>query len=286
MQFQVKEFLESQGLPIRALLLLDNAPSHPPVEELNNIDECITVMYMPPNVTPLIQPMDQNVIRLVKLYYRKKLLSDVVTKNDIGTALKAVTLRDALINLNLAWEKLNPTVVRKCWHNILPETNDYDDEEENIPLSVLKLRLNDEDPEYAQSEVMNILNLINSEVKKLNTYLLAQVLKINLQVYDQHDVQVWNEDRQLENEKDEVTTEFENEDSVGDDDETVTDKLISTDEALKSLNTVIQWAEENPNEIEYSRVIALQDLRTKLIQKMYNKPTKQTKVTDFFQSTD
>lgn len=89
---------------------MDNAPSHLPAEELN-IDEHITVMYMPPNVTPLIQPMDQNAIRLTKLFYRKNLLSSVLSQNDVGAALKAVTLRDVTLNLHLAWEKLKSTVI-------------------------------------------------------------------------------------------------------------------------------------------------------------------------------
>lgn len=59
-------------------------------------------------------------------------------------------------------------MIKECWHNIFPETNDCDDEEENIPLSVLKLQLNDEDAKYAQFEGMNILNLRNSKVIKLN----------------------------------------------------------------------------------------------------------------------
>ncbi|XP_066139195.1 jerky protein homolog-like [Euwallacea fornicatus] len=159
---KVKDFLETQGLPIRALLLLDNAPSHPPAEELNKMDKCVTVMYMPPNVTQLIQPMDQNAIRLTKLFYRKNLLSQVVAKGDVGETLKAVTLRDAVSNLNLAWDKLKPIVIKKRWHKILRQNFHFEkEEEENIPLSVLKLRIRDEDPEYAQSEIMKILNVLD-----------------------------------------------------------------------------------------------------------------------------
>lgn len=65
----------------------------------------------------------------------------------------------------------------------------------------------------------------------------------------------------------------------------MTDKLISAGEALKSLNNVIQWAEENIDKVEYSSVVVFHDLRAKLVQNMYNKPTKQTKLTDFFQPT-
>jgi hypothetical protein len=98
-------------------------------------------------------------------------------------------------------------------------------------------------------------------------YICRCVLKmIILQVCDRNDVEVWNEDRQPENEQDE-DVEIEDEDSDIARDMIETDKLISTGEALKSLNNVIQWAEENSDEVEYSSVVALQDLRAKLVKK-------------------
>lgn len=62
-------------------------------------------------------------------------------------------------------------------------------------------------------------------------------------------------------------------------------KQISTGKAFKSLNYVIQWTEENANFIDYVNVMIHQVLRAKLVQKIY-KPTKQTKLTDFFQTTN
>jgi len=43
---------------------LDNAPSHPSEEELMKRD--IKAIFLPPNVTSLIQPMDQGVIEWLK----------------------------------------------------------------------------------------------------------------------------------------------------------------------------------------------------------------------------
>ncbi|XP_017491045.1 PREDICTED: jerky protein homolog-like, partial [Rhagoletis zephyria] len=80
---EVQKYLLKKGLPTKAILLLDNAPSHPPEDDLKTTDGSIFVVYMPPNVTPLIQPMDQNVIRLTKLYYKKHLLLLAVGKDDI-----------------------------------------------------------------------------------------------------------------------------------------------------------------------------------------------------------
>lgn len=122
---------------------MDNAPSHPPAADLKSSDGMIFVMFMPPNVTPLIQPMDQNVLRLTKLFYRNSLLSSIITGNDtVGEALKKTTLRDAVIHLMAAWEKLNPDMISKCWRNILDFTDALD--EDDLPLSRIRQQLIEE----------------------------------------------------------------------------------------------------------------------------------------------
>lgn len=83
------------NLPIKAVLILDNAPVHP--EELINDDKQISVMFLPRNCTPLIQPMDQHVIQAIKLQYRKKLLKKIVeTEGDISQELKKYAERCCL----------------------------------------------------------------------------------------------------------------------------------------------------------------------------------------------
>lgn len=134
-------FLKDKGLPIKALLLLDNAPSHPNEDELKSEDGQIVTMYLPPNVTPLIQPMDQNVIRLTKLYYRNSLLSTVIENDmNVSESLKKLTIKDAVINLMAAWNYLHPEIIKKCWRNILEGVCSNFDDDENVPLAVLKRR--------------------------------------------------------------------------------------------------------------------------------------------------
>ena len=73
---QVKNFQIQNNLPQKALLLLDNAKCHG--EPL--VSECgpYKTMFLPPNCTSIIQPMDQNAIRLTKLYYKKDLLCELI----------------------------------------------------------------------------------------------------------------------------------------------------------------------------------------------------------------
>ena len=68
------------GKDEKFLLLLDNATSHPSLEKLNAIDSRCIVKYLPPNVTALIQPMDQRVIEAMEIAYRKAVLRELLVK--------------------------------------------------------------------------------------------------------------------------------------------------------------------------------------------------------------
>ena len=125
---------------------------------------------MPPNVTPLIQPMDQNVIRLTKLHYKKALLSSIVASNEsIYQALRTLTIKDAILNLALAWEKVPAEIIEKCWKNILKnDLYNIFEEEDEIPLSVLKIKWQTEaaEPELSMTtvEVIDLLNTVDTTV--------------------------------------------------------------------------------------------------------------------------
>ncbi|GBM17648.1 Jerky [Araneus ventricosus] len=71
---EVKESFKSFGLPedTKAILLLDNCKAHPPVDEL--VSGHIVATLLPPNVTSLIQPMDQRVIQNFKCFYRRSFI--------------------------------------------------------------------------------------------------------------------------------------------------------------------------------------------------------------------
>ncbi|XP_068203841.1 tigger transposable element-derived protein 1-like [Palaemon carinicauda] len=71
----VKNFLEVNNLPLKCLLVLDNAPANPPdLEDIIHPDfSFIKVLYLPLNTTPLLQPMARRVIANFKKLYTKHL---------------------------------------------------------------------------------------------------------------------------------------------------------------------------------------------------------------------
>ena len=61
----VREKLTELGQECKAVLVLDNCSAHPDQTELVSDDGKIIAKFLPPNVTSLIQPMDQGVIEAV-----------------------------------------------------------------------------------------------------------------------------------------------------------------------------------------------------------------------------
>jgi hypothetical protein len=69
----VKKYLREENLPEKAVLLLDNAPGHPPdlEEDLEAEFNFIKIKFLPANTTSILQPMDQQVISNFKKLYVK-----------------------------------------------------------------------------------------------------------------------------------------------------------------------------------------------------------------------
>ena len=79
---KVKTHQEDMKKEGRVLLLLDNAPSHPCADTLERENGKFQVKFLPPNVTSLIQPMDQSVIETFKRFYRKQMLRKMLLSED------------------------------------------------------------------------------------------------------------------------------------------------------------------------------------------------------------
>ena len=65
---EVKKYCRRKRIEFKILLILDNCSSHP---DLSHVNENVQFLFLPPNTTSLIQPMDQGVIATLKALYQK-----------------------------------------------------------------------------------------------------------------------------------------------------------------------------------------------------------------------
>lgn len=119
----VTKHLKEKGLPVKALLLLDNAPAHPDAASLVSQEGTIKAMYLPPNTTALFQPMDQGVLEAFKRRYRKAMLQKLLLEDQEGRSIiqfvKQINMKDVVYMTAAAWDELPPLTLAKSWRKLL-----------------------------------------------------------------------------------------------------------------------------------------------------------------------
>lgn len=117
----VKENLKKKGLSedSKVVLLLDNCKAHPPAEELSVGN--IFVVYLPPNVTSLIQPMDQGVIQNFKVNYRRSFMRKLIHYDgSIPQFQREFNVKDAIFMASLAWQDVKQQTLKRSWRKLYP----------------------------------------------------------------------------------------------------------------------------------------------------------------------
>lgn len=131
----VEKHLLIKKMPRKAILILDNAPSHPPVDELRDGD--IKTLFLPPNVTSICQPMDQGVLEALKRKYRRRLLGFLLSSIDDNsnciTGLKKIDVLDVIRWVSEGWEEITSTTLERSWKKLLQpyDGSDMPNETEN-----------------------------------------------------------------------------------------------------------------------------------------------------------
>ncbi|UYV76841.1 TIGD4, partial [Cordylochernes scorpioides] len=94
----------------KVLLILDNCPAHHLPEKLENIQ----VVFLPPNATAKLQPMDMGIILDIKRKYRMKLIRRCLIdmENDRETN---ITLLDSIELLNMSWNSVPKSTIVNCF---------------------------------------------------------------------------------------------------------------------------------------------------------------------------
>ena len=72
----------------KVALLIDNCPAHPEIKNLTNIN----LIFLPPNTTSVLQPMDQGVIRSLRAHYRKKVVRLCIKEVESNKLLPKISI--------------------------------------------------------------------------------------------------------------------------------------------------------------------------------------------------
>ncbi|XP_039590569.1 tigger transposable element-derived protein 1-like [Polypterus senegalus] len=125
----VKKYLQENKLLLQALLVLDNAPAHPPSLQDNIREEYqfLKVLYLPPNTTSVLQLMDQQVISNFKKLYTKHLFKRCfdVTENTELTLREFwkehFNIMQCLRMIDLAWKEVTRRTLNSAWKKLWPD---------------------------------------------------------------------------------------------------------------------------------------------------------------------
>ncbi|XP_054737670.1 jerky protein homolog-like [Anastrepha obliqua] len=107
---------------VNAILVLDNAPTYP---RDCGVDD-IKLVYLAPNVTSLVQPMDQGVIESLKRRYRRKLVSEILQHSEsedkgLLDVIKKIHIKDVIYILATAFQEMPFSTFVKSWRKLWPD---------------------------------------------------------------------------------------------------------------------------------------------------------------------
>lgn len=272
---QVKKQQQKIGSTGKVLLLIDNAPAHPSDVVLSSHDGKFNVLFLPPNVTSVLQPMDQGVIETFKRFYRKQMLQMLLlnmenSEESVLSSYKKMNLKDAVYMAADAWASVKDTTLEKAWNKLCPKTRDpqekgYTDpddpqepQESYDPNEIREIIK--EAPGFEECDNANIDDWLNCDIDDPGYQILS----------DEEIVQQIKDDNQ----------EVGEEEEDGEDTEVEGD-VPTHDEAFTCLQKAMKWLERQA-ECDTIQLLSLKRLRDLAAKKRVSSSLKQKKICDFF----
>lgn len=221
--------------------------------------------------------MDQNLIQNVKVTYRKQLLQHILSEIDnddvdVVKVLKMFNLKNAVYFLDLAWQTISEKNIQKSWSALWPRTASCWDDEDMIPLQVLRHELQSDGIYDDMKSIQNMIGAMNFSnditEEDINDWATG-ANEISLDFSDEEIIQ-----HAKRNESSVLLTDSEDDFVVMD-----AKTKISNADAKKSFSVCIQWAEEN--NLDMQDILLLKRLEQKAQINHLNKVS-QHKITSFF----
>lgn len=149
----------------KILLLVDNCPAHSVVPNLTNIK----LVFLPPNVTSVLQPMDQGVIRNFKAHFRRLLvllLIELREKSVKNICDVKISVLEAIRLMSDSWNSVSLFTIKNCFKKaglLNSQIEGQFDEEDDLPLSEWLKTRNIYDFQECE-DINNFVNIDNDVV--------------------------------------------------------------------------------------------------------------------------
>ena len=114
-KFNIKMTCEKRKI----LLLLDNCPAHTPSRHYSNIE----LMFLPPNSSGYIQPLDQGIIASFKSYfncYKLNFVTELVEsdKMSVYDAYKNINIKNVILFTYSAWNSVKKSTISNGFNKL------------------------------------------------------------------------------------------------------------------------------------------------------------------------
>lgn len=202
----------------KCLLLLDNCSAHPDETEL--VSDCgnIFACYLPPNVTSLIQPMDQGIIRNLKCLYKTDFMLQMMNSNTGPVEFqRRFNIKDAILNVAAAWDSVKVDTLSNGWLTLMP-----------IAIKNLMGERKKDLHEYKEQQK-------DSDLQQLTGTMRFSAQNYQLQTLEAEDVEEWIEEENRE----ELAVISHDHESI----ECFTSPASSDSDLMNDSNSKLSWAQ-------------------------------------------
>ncbi|XP_038669700.1 tigger transposable element-derived protein 1-like [Scyliorhinus canicula] len=120
-----RDYCARENIAFKILLLLDNCPGHP--INLDDLSENVKVIFLPPNVTSLIQPMTQGAIAAFKAYYLRRIFSQLIIETggenapSVREVWRGYNILKGINNIADSWDEVSLSYLNGVWWKMWPE---------------------------------------------------------------------------------------------------------------------------------------------------------------------
>lgn len=219
------------------LLIVDNAPTHPTAELLERENGQLKSTFLPPNVTSLLQPMDQSVIETMKRHYRRQLLKKLLIEGAEDEELvlanhSKINLKDCCYMVAEAWSLVMAVTLRRAWNKLkgLPS-------EKNKKKNLKKMRNKNMERmmiEEIRKIIVKIPGCTEVSVEDVGEWMACETSAPGFQIL--------NDDEIVVSVREDVEVEVEEELSA----DVEVDAGPTASEAFAGLETALKWMERQP----------------------------------------